>query len=211
MFQRVIDISRTISPEALVYPGDAPLEMERVCEIGADCPFNLTRLGWSTHFLTHVDVPLHFFQHGASTDDIPLHRFMSEAIVIEVSGDVIVSEHIPSEAIVRGKSILFKTRNSANFDPIQYDQNHVYLSGAAAETAVARKVSLVGIDYLSIDRHGDETYPAHRTLLSNDVLILEGADLSDVMPGHYHLIALPLKIAGGDGSPVRAVLIPLES
>lgn len=68
-------------------------------------------------------------------------------------------------------------------------------------------MNLVGIDYLSIDRYGDEDYPAHRALLEANVLILEGADLADVAPGPYTLVALPLKIAGADGSPVRAILL----
>ena len=79
---------------------------------------------------------------------------------------------------------------------------------AAAAAAVERGVNLVGIDYLSVDRYGDGTYPAHRTLLRSGVLILEGIDLAHVAPGRYVLFALPLKIAAGDGSPVRAVLLP---
>ena len=210
MSGRIIDISRTISSDALVYPGDDPLHMQRVCEIGDDCAFNLTRLGWSTHFLTHVDVPLHFFQDGAALNNIPLQRFVSNALVVEVEGDVILPEHVPSETEVNGHSILFKTRNSATYDPLHYNENHVYVSGAAAQTLVERRANLVGIDYLSIDRFGDESYPAHTILLGHEVLILEGMDLKDVEPGYYQLIALPLKIADGDGSPVRAVLLTIE-
>ena len=65
---------------------------------------------------------------------------------------------------------------------------------------------MVGLDYLSVDRFGDDAYPAHRALLGGGVLILEGIDLSGVEEGAYMLYALPLKIEAGDGSPVRAVL-----
>lgn len=208
MLKDVIDISRRIAPDALVYPGDEPLRMEPLCGIGPGCPFSITRLGWSTHFLTHIDPPSHLLLEGASLDDIPLHRFIGEAVVVEVMGDAILAEHVPAAA--RGCNVLFKTRNSAAYELGHYDEQHVYVSAGAAEAAVACGANLVGIDYLSVDRSGDETFPAHNILLRHDVLILEGIDLSDVAPGRYQLITLPLKIAAGDGSPVRAVLLPVE-
>lgn len=108
----------------------------------------------------------------------------------------------------RGRHLLFKTRHSDTFDPRSFDEQHVYVTAEAAALAVERRVNLVGIDDLSVDRHGDETYPAHRTRLGAGVPILEGLDLGGVTPGLYPLTALPLRIARGDGSPVRAVLTP---
>lgn len=206
----VLDVSRTISSDSLVYPGDEPLVVNKLCQIEPGCPCNISQLGWTTHFLTHVDPPLHFVPDGISLDEIPLHRFIGEALVIDVVGDAVVPEHLPLADTVRGCNLLFKTRNSATVDSKVFDENHVYISAKAAEVAVERGVNLVGIDYLSVDRSGDETYPAHRTLLKNNVLILEGLDLSLADAGRYTLIALPLKIAKGDGSPVRAVLIPRQ-
>lgn len=207
-FQNIIDISRTISPAALVYPGDAPLGLEKLCQIDSNCPCNITQLTWTTHFLTHVDPPLHFIEGGASLDEVPLHRFSGDALVIEVYGDAVQAGDIPLEPEARGRNLLFKTRNSKDRDPRIFDERHVYISSEAAKVAVARGVNLIGIDYISVDRFGDETYPAHQTLLGNGVLILEGLDLTDATPSLYTLIALPLKIAAGDGSPVRAILIP---
>ena len=209
MNQEPIDISRTISTNALVYPGDSPIEVTPLCKIGPDSPCNILQLGgWTTHFLTHVDPPLHFVKDGASLDEIPLSRFIGDTLVIEADGDAVSPSHIPSGDEIKGLNILFKTRNSATWNDHVFNENHVYVSGGAAELAVARGVNLVGIDYISIDRFGDEAYPAHRTLLQNGILILEGLDLTHVTPGRYTLIALPLRIAQGDGSPVRAVLIP---
>lgn len=85
--------------------------------------------------------------------------------------------------------------------------DYVHLSPEACQELVRRQVKLVGIDYLSIDPFDSPTYPAHAILLGAGVLVLEGADLSGVPPGAYTLVCLPLRMAGAEASPVRAVLI----
>lgn len=207
MAQTIIDISRTIADGALVYPGDDPVELERHWRIGPECPINMSRLSWTTHVLTHLDPPFHFFEDGLSIDEIPLARFTGEARVVEITGDSIGPDDIPPVESIQGRNLLFKTRHSAAFNSRHFDPHHVYLTPEAARMAVARGVNLVGIDYLSVDRYGDEAFPAHRTLLGAGVLILEGLDLSDASAGCYTLHAFPLKLAHGDGSPVRAILV----
>jgi arylformamidase len=203
---QLIDISRPIESDTVVYPGDPIPHTEKLCEPGPDAPCNITALkGWTTHFLTHVDPPRHFLPSGDTLDDVPLSRFIGPALVVDVDGDAVEPEHIPSAEQLKGVSVLFRTGNStAPFK--DFNEKHVYVSGPAAEAAAERGANLVGIDYIGIDRYGDETYPAHNALLSAGVIILEGLSLADVEPGRYTLIALPLRITGGDGSPVRAVL-----
>ena len=208
MSRSPIDISRTISAEALVYPGDLPPEIKPRYEMARGDPFNLQDLHWSGHLLTHLDAPRHFFPEGDAIDDLPPDRFVGPAEVIEVEGPAVLPAHVPQQSA--GLNLLFKTRNSIHWDPRAYDTGHVYISAAAAEAIAARGANLVGIDYLSADRFGDGDFPAHHALLGAGVLILEGIDLSGVEAGSYTLIALPLKIAGGDGSPVRAVLVPRD-
>ena len=201
------DVSRTITNNAIVYPGDDAISMTSLCEVSPGCPCNMTTLGgWSTHILTHVDPPRHFFADGATLDDVPLDRFLGETVVVNVEGDVVTSEHVPDASVIAGRNLVFKTRNSSAPSDT-FDESHVYLDASGATAAVEAGVNLVGIDYIGIDRFGDEKYPAHRTLLGANVLILEGLDLADIEPGEYSLMALPLRIAEGDGSPVRAVLI----
>ena len=72
------------------------------------------------------------------------------------------------------------------------------------------KLNLVGLDYISIDQFGNSEYPAHMALLGANVIVLEGVALRNVEPGRYRLSAMPLKIKNGDGSPVRAILFPLD-
>jgi len=200
----LIDISRPISPEALVYPGDPPVAMERLCRVGAGHPYNLTQLHCTCHILTHLDAPRHFFDHGAAVDELPPQRFVSEALVIPIEGPEVLPSHLPKA--IGGLSLLFRTRHSGPWPP-EFDTQHVYVSADAARRMAAEGANLVGIDYLSVDRCGDPDYPAHRLLLGAGVPILEGLDLAAAAPGRYTLIALPLRLAGADGSPVRAVLL----
>ena len=89
---------------------------------------------------------------------------------------------------------------------VDFREDFISLSVQAAQICVARGVRLVGIDYLSVDKYGDDSLPVHRTLLESDILILEGIDLAAVPCGRYTLICLPLRIEGAEASPVRAVL-----
>ncbi len=202
------DISRRVSNQLLVYPGDPALAMQPTAVIGPDCPCNVMGLGnWSTHTGTHVDVPFHFFADGKSLDDLPLSRFCGAAVVIEVGDDVVMPAHLGDVKKLSGKNVLFKTRNSRDYSDVTFNDNHVYIGVAAAEALATARVNMVGIDYLSVDRVGDDAFPAHMALLGNDVLILENCDLAAVSAGEYLLQAYPLRIEKGDGSPVRAVLL----
>lgn len=204
-----IDISVAIRSDAVVYPGDPALEVERIADIGTSGDYRLTRLGWTTHFLTHLDAPSHFIPDGQTIDQIPLHRFTGDTLVVETTGRTIQPSIIPED--FWGMNILFKTSRDFNYSRRTFWTEHPYIGIEAARLLVERRVNLVGIDYLDIERCGDVSYPAHRELLGHGVLILEGIDLSKVEPGRYILLALPLKIEGADGSPVRAVLVPIAS
>jgi arylformamidase len=209
---KILDISRAISEDAPVYPGDEPLRMEPVCAIGPDSPSSITRLHWTTHFLTHLDPPSHFFKEGLALDQFPLERFINEALVIEIPGGRVEPADLPSADAMRGRSLLFKTLRAepepaAEPQAQPFDEHHPSLTPDAARRIAEAGANLVGIDTPSVDRHGDGAFPVHRTLLGAGVMILEGLDLAAAAPGRYQLIALPLKIVRGDGSPVRAVLL----
>lgn len=210
-FTTPIDISLVISKTSTVYPGDDQLGVDPLCDITDECPCRITKLGWTTHFLTHVDPPAHFFANGATLDEIPLQRFFVDVHVIEVKGDSVVCDDLDGLILRPGDSVLFKTRNSLrNYGESAFDENHVYISEAAARKMAELQLNLVGLDYISIDQFGNSAYPAHRALLGANIIVLEGLALGEVESGKYRLSALPLKIQKGDGSPVRAILFPLE-
>lgn len=205
----IIDISRTIAPGAVVFPGDEAPGRHPLYAIADGAPFNLTALtGFSTHLLTHVDVPAHFLAAGATLDAVPLERFVGRCVVVEVTGACVEAADMTRSGVGRGDTILFKTANSALPTTAPFRDDHVYISVAAARMAADIGVNMVGFDYIDIERHGDDGFPVHHALLGAGVLILEGLDLSAVCAGTYGFSALPLKIADADGAPVRAVLFP---
>ncbi len=209
------DISMLLG-ETATYPGDAPFSREMVSEItsGAAYSYNLSTMTMSAHAGTHLDAPAHFISGGKTLDLYPLERFMLPARVVFVEDDEFVPRVALKDVDIRaGEALLFKTHNSLRGLPRKsaFTEKFVYLSVEAAKLCLDLGVSLVGIDYLSVDRYGDDHAPVHHLLLEDDVLILEGIDLEAVAPGEYFLICLPLRVQGAEAAPARAVLVRWSS
>ena len=92
------------------------------------------------------------------------------------------------------KRVLFKTRNSSFWIDEHFRQDFTFITPDAARGLVAAHVRLVGIDYLSVEVFKSANHDTHRVLLADDVVILEGLDLSGIGPGVYELFCLPLKL-----------------
>lgn len=202
----LIDITRTIGLDTLVYPGDTAPNLQRTEAIESGAAFNATHLSFSAHCGTHLDAPAHYIEGGVSIDELPLSRFRMPAYVVSTGEDPVVTvEHIQELPLIPGEAVLFKTRN-ALLPRDKYCSDYVYLSPEAATLLAKWKAGLVGIDYLSVDRPDDGSFPAHIALLGAGVLIMEDAMLDDVAPGKYTLTCYPLRISGVEASPCRAVL-----
>ena len=105
------------------------------------------------------------------------------------------------------KRLLLRTRNSElwSSQAAEFKKHYVALTVDAAQWVVENEISLIGIDYLSVQRYQDG--PAtHQVLLQADTIILEGLNLMNVQPGVYELICLPIKLFGAEGAPARVVL-----
>ena len=198
----IIDITRTLGLDTVSFPDDVDFSMSRTRASG----YALSRLVMSSHSGTHIDAPLHFFEGRESLDDMPVERFFIDADVIEIESpaSVTVSE-LDSYPVEPGQAVLFKTRNG-NLPRERFHENFVYVEPDAARWLVDKGVSLVGIDYISVERYDDMDFPVHRTLLGAGALILEDIDLRSVKPGRYRLTCLPIKTVRADGAPCRAVL-----
>ena len=134
---------------------------------------------------------------------------MGPAVVHAVDAQRHITEAHVNALDLRGETrVLFKTRNSLLLKKSAYDADFVAFSREAAQALVARGVRLVGLDYLSV-AHADEQVPVHRAFLDHGVVLLEGVDLADIVPGRYELICFPLRLRGSDGAPCRAVLLDL--
>jgi len=201
----VIDITRTLGVDTLIWPGDRP-HVIRVTgsNTGGDGP----GLELGAHSGTHVDAPAHFIAGGATIDQIPVERFICPARVVEASGRrLLPPEVLAGLGIQSGMAVLFKTDNGA-LPRGQFSEDYASLSAELAAELARLKVNLVGLDYLSVDPFDSQDYPAHHTLLGAGVLLLEDCDLREVLPGEYWLACLPLRIRGTDAAPCRALLLP---
>ena len=203
---RYYDISLNLSTDTVRWVVAPPLEVHERRRISRGDEVNASALTVSVHAGTHVDAPLHFVPGGVSIDAVPLERFVGPAVVHQVDADRFITEaHVKAIALDGARRVLFKTRNSELLKRREYDPNFVAFSVEAARALVARRVELVGLDYLSV-AHADQQAPVHRAFLDHGVVLLEGVDLSEVAPGRYELICFPLRLRGLDGAPCRAVL-----
>jgi arylformamidase len=169
------------------WPGDPDVEITAYETIAAGAEYNATRIAMSAHTGTHVDAPLHYIDGGDSMDAMPSEAMTGRARVIgleEIAG------------VQPGERVLIKTGAAA-------------LSVDQARQLANRSPVLAGIDSLSIGGCGDQCGEVHRILLSAGVWIVEGLVLENVAPGSYEFLCLPLKLAGADGAPARALLRPI--
>ena len=205
------DISMTLENGMLCYPKDVPYHRRRQRDMDKEDSSNVSQFESSAHIGTHVDSPLHYYNEGYGTEAIPLDHLFGPAQVVSCPGVGAVTAEVLKDRIPPGtQRLLLKTDNSQSLakEPhAPFNKDFVYLDGTGAELLVERNIKLIGIDYLSIDKSGLAAKPAHHTLLSNQITILEGILLVDVDAGEYFLSCGCLKMADSDGAPCRAVLI----
>ena len=203
----LIDISLPIREGMIVYEGDPDISVRPALSLERGDPANVSTLRLGSHTGTHMDAPRHFIDGAASIDALALDTLIGPALVAEVDAERLIEPaHLARLPIDRHTRVIFKTRNSSLWDRSSFAREYVALSLEAAKLLIERGVKLIGIDYLSIEAFGAVGHPVHKALLGAGIVILEGLDLRRVPPGPYELYCLPLRIAGGDGSPCRAVL-----
>lgn len=205
-----IDISVPLRDAMVHWPDDPPVSIRRIADIEHGATLNLTMISMGVHSGTHIDAPVHFIRGGKGVEHVPLDTVVGRARVIEIGDpESIKPDELAGHRIRRGERILFKTRNSSGiWQHDEFVEDYVFISDAAADYLVERGIRLVGIDYLSVGSYRYGGDQVHNTLLGAGVWILEGLNLSNVTPGNYDLICLPLKIVGGDGAPARAIIRP---
>jgi arylformamidase len=203
------DITVPFSTELPVYPGDPAVQISQVASLAAGDICTVSHLSFGSHTGTHVDPPAHFVAGTATLDQLPLEVLIGLARVVDVGEINAISVAAIEKAKLTGvERVLFKTRNSRLWQQgtHEFDRDFVYLETNAAERLVEMGVRLVGIDYLSIEKFNFDQPTTHYTLLGNNVVVVEGLDLSEVEAGDYELICLPMKIKNGDGGPARVIL-----
>jgi arylformamidase len=207
---RLIDVSVPLREGMPIYRGNPGFEIHLDSAIADGATANVSKVTMGVHSGTHVDGQRHFFDEGEGAEALPLDAMLGPAAVVELPG---VGEGPIDEAALRGAAIpegterlLLKTPNSQLWEQDEFTHDFARLDGSGARYALEIGLRLIGIDYLSI---GDPD--AHRELLGNGVVALEGLDLREVEPGPYELYCLPIRLVGSDGAPARVVLREVES
>jgi len=211
----ILDISPLIGRGAIVWPGDTPFALEVAWSPEHGDSVTVSKLTLSPHTGAHADAPLHVGAGSGDAAELPLSAFWGPCVVLDWRPEIASS---PRGAIERGaleararefdgaERVLFRTLDR----PLDhFPQAFPHFTPEAAAWLAARApagLRLVGIDTFSIDTPNSKDLAAHRALFGGGLVVLEELDLSQVAPGRYELVALPLKIQGGDASPVRAAL-----
>lgn len=194
---KIYDISQEVF-SCQVYPGDPSPEKQTLCSMDDGELYNLTSFCMCAHNGTHIDAPRHFIKNGNAVDELPLEPFVGMAYVAEHQG--IVAGEDAARMLEKAK------RQNAEAAKRILIKGDVEVSLEAAKVFAASDILLLGNEPQTV---GPQNAPmeVHLALLSANVILLEGTRLEAVSEGVYFLSAAPLKLAGADGSPCRAVLI----
>lgn len=203
------DISPPIRPETPVWPGDTPVGVERVWRMEAGSPVNVGRLTLSPHTGAHADAPLHYDAEGAPIGEVALDTYLGPCRVIHCIGaaPVVTPAHVARFLGDAPPRVLLRTYDRAPLDA--WDPHFCAVAPETVDLLANHGVRLIGIDTPSLDPQESKTMDAHQRIRAHRMAILEGLVLDAIAPGDYELIALPLRFATLDASPVRAVLRPL--
>ena len=203
---RLWDISQVLRPGLPVWPGDTAFSHRPRWAIGEGSPVNVAAFETTTHAGTHADAPLHYAAGGADAASVDLAPYVGRCRVVDArgAGPVVTRGFLEARLTDPPPRVLLRT-----FDVFPREAWVSDFTAVAAETIewlATQGVVLIGVDAPSLDPETSKTMDAHRAVMAHDLRILEGLVLDEAPPGDYELIALPLRLAGLDSSPVRAVL-----
>ena len=203
--KRLWDISPLVSEATPVFPGDTPYSMRWTWMLAGECTVNVSELRLSPHTGAHTDAPLHYDPAGVGMAEVPLDAYLGPARVIHAvgCGPLIEPQHVQAHLAEVPPRVLVRTYGRA---PEAWDPHFTAFAPATLELLAARGVRLVGLDTPSLDPEQSKALPSHQVARRHGLAVLEGLVLDAVAAGDYELIALPLRLAGADASPVRAVL-----
>jgi arylformamidase len=203
--RRIWDISPPVSSESPIFPGDTPYTQRWTATIGPGCPVNVSAITMSPHVGAHADAPLHYANDASAIGGAALAPYLGTCRVIHAidRGRLIRPEHLAHAADRLPRRVLVRTYLEA---PKRWAQDFTAFSPDTIRWLASQGVRLVGLDTPSVDPADSKTLDSHRELLAHDLRVLENLVLDEVDAGDYELIALPLRLATADASPVRAIL-----
>jgi arylformamidase len=211
---KIWDISRTLSHDLAEWPGDEPFHYRLTNEIAKGASVNLGAITTSVHNGTHADAGFHFDPKGESIEKAPLDTYLGRATVVDLAQrfsqsrqkHLITTEDLKPhvEDIAATSRLLVKTGRWS--DSTVFPNQIPVIAADVPAWLQKNGVKLLGVDLPSMDEIDSKSLQNHHALARAGIAIAESLDLSEVAPGIYNFAALPLKIAGADGAPMRAVL-----
>lgn len=202
----IIDISPPIRSSIAVWPGDTPYARTVNVDMAAGANLTLSDIRTTVHVGAHADAPSHYVTGGEDIGVRSLHYYLGPCVVLHVEGAQgrrIVPEDLAGKRILATRVLL---RTGTFPDPFAFNEDFASLSPELVDWLHGLGVITIGIDTPSVDPFESKALEAHQALARHDMANLEGLVLDGVAEGRYELFALPLRLEGADGSPVRAVL-----
>ena len=213
--KKIVDLSWEFTADTPIYPGD-PEPSVTVATTLENEGYNLSTLVMGTQTGSHVDAPYHFSNEGATIDQMELDFFLGDAIVVRVTDkkaeEAITMEDIESykNDITEGKVVLFNTNWYKKRGTEEFF-HHPYVNGEVAKFLVDKGIRFIGIDTINADQTGGTEFPVHDLFSEKRLMIGENWAYFDRIDfENPYIIAIPMKVVGCDGSPVRAIAVEWE-
>jgi arylformamidase len=203
------DVTLPLSSSLAGWPGDAPYRFSLTCAKATGASCNVGQISCSIHSGTHTDAPYHFDDAGPTAERLPLHAYVGPARLLDVAGRPVIRRNdLSGIDLSETPRLLFRTNAWTHHG--RFPDAIPVLDEEVPDWLARQGIILLGLDVPSVDVLDSKSLPIHHALARHNIAILESLDLSAVPEGVYELIALPLKLVGADGSPVRAVLRTVE-
>lgn len=204
---RIYDVTRTIGPTLRIWPGEAPFAFEQILSLDKGDTVNLTRLNLSAHTGTHMDAPWHTEPQRVHPADLPLEPYLGPARLVTVRREAggIVPADLGLSSLAGTPRLLLHTWYSDVPDD-EWSSEFIYPTVELIDWLAAQGGVLLGVDMPSVDAFDSPDLPGHHCLARHGIRNVELMRFQAVPDGIYELVALPLKLAGVCGGPLRAVL-----
>lgn len=205
----LIDISVAVSPDTPVWPGAPRFELSQTrTDLGGGQAKMDSHFSMIPHCGTHIDAPLHFASGGEAIDAVRLDLLVGPCCVLEHAGDKHISkEDLDAMGFAAARRVLIKTRNSLEMRRGKLDERFLSLLPDAMDHLMRSGVQVLGVDGFAIGPYGDLSDRNHLAFLAVGGIVIELLDLTDVEPGEYNLIAMPIKLVGVEAAPARVALL----
>lgn len=209
---KIIDLTHTMDQTMPVFPGAEP-PMSTVVATLAEDGFVEAKVTLYSHSGTHIDSPAHMLEDGGTLDRLAVEAFVGPGVVVDCTGsraaaiDVAYLEPYEDD-IKAAEFVVLKTGWDAYWGTEGYFSGYPCLTEGAARWLAEIGPKGIGVDAVSVDRSSDTRFPIHKILLGSNILIIENMMNLAMLPAYgFVLSVLPLKLAGAEGAPVRAVAI----